>query len=163
MISASLTFPYDKLRERIVASFNADQRASGGQQELQIDAMTGRGLSGVRMTGVTLLGAPAEPGKPPSRLVVDAATIHFSLLSMLVGNSDVDFDLDLFGGEAREKWARRARRSRSISPSIRSISAKWGLSFSCSVFQSTGDSPAACIWSCRTEGLRRERETSLST
>jgi len=109
MIFASLSFPYDKLRERIVASFNADQRASGGQQELQIDAMTGRGLSGVRMTGVTLLGAPAEPGKPPSRLVVDAATIHFSWLSMLVGSSDVDFDLDVFGGEARGEYGAQSK------------------------------------------------------
>jgi type II secretion system protein N len=108
-IFACLTFPYDKLKQRIVASFNADQLASGGQQELQIDAMTGRGLSGVRMSGIALLGAPSEPGKPPTRLAVDGMTIHFSLLSMLVGSSDIDFDADVWGGGARGEYATQGK------------------------------------------------------
>jgi type II secretion system protein N len=103
-IFAPLTFPYDKLKERIVTSFNADQRATGGQQELQIDSINGRWLSGVRMSNIALLSAPTEPGSPPTRLVVDGATVHFSILSMLLGSSDVDFDVDLFGGDAQGEY-----------------------------------------------------------
>ncbi|HXX67788.1 MAG TPA: type II secretion system protein GspN [Polyangiaceae bacterium] len=106
---ASFTFPYDKLRDRLVASFAADQRASGGHQELQIDALSGYGLTGVRMTGVTLLSAPAEPGKPPARLVVDEATVRYGLLSLLFGGADVDFDVMAFGGEARGEYGSRGK------------------------------------------------------
>jgi type II secretion system protein N len=97
-IFASLTFPYDRLRDRIVAGFNADQRASGGQSELQIDGMGGYWLSGVRMTGVTLLTAASEVGKPPTRLAIDRATVRYALLPLLVGGRDLGFAVDAFGG-----------------------------------------------------------------
>lgn len=103
-IFASFTFPYDKLKERIVASFAADQRASGGHQELLIDSLAGSGLSGVRMTGVTLLSASAEPGKPPEKLVIDEATVHYGLLSMLFGATDIDFDVTAFGGSVHGEY-----------------------------------------------------------
>ena len=41
VVFASLTFPYDALRARIVASYNAGQRDTGGLRELQIDSMSG--------------------------------------------------------------------------------------------------------------------------
>jgi type II secretion system protein N len=97
-VFASLTFPYDKLKERIVCSFNDEQRAAGGQLELQVDSLSGYWLSGVRMTGVQLLTASSEPGKPPSRLAVDEATVRYALFGTLIGNSDIDFSADVFGG-----------------------------------------------------------------
>jgi type II secretion system protein N len=95
-----VTFPYDRLRERIVASFNAGQVAGPGQQELQVEDMSGYWLSGVRMKGVKLLTAQPEPGKPPSALEIEEATARYSLLPMLVGNSSLGFDVLAFGGEA---------------------------------------------------------------
>jgi type II secretion system protein N len=99
-VFASITFPYDRLRERIVAGFNADQRASGGQSELQIESMGGYWLTGVRMTGVTLLSAPTEPGKPPARLSIEHATARYAILPLLVGIHDLGFDVGAFGGDA---------------------------------------------------------------
>jgi type II secretion system protein N len=100
-VFAALTFPYDKLRQRVVATFNADQRTTNGQQELQIDEMSGYWLTGVRVRGVRLLTAsPLEPNKPPSKIEIDEATVRYSILSALVGNSSVSFDLYAFGGEA---------------------------------------------------------------
>jgi type II secretion system protein N len=95
-----LTFPYDKLKERIVSTFNADQRASNGQQELQIDEMHGYWLSGVRMKGVRLLTLPTEPGKPPSKLQIDEASVRYGILPALIGHSDIGFHVYAFGGEA---------------------------------------------------------------
>lgn len=103
-VFSSLTFPFDKLKERMVTSFAADQRASGGHQELQIDSMSGYGLSGVRMTGVTLLSGSTEPDKPPSKLVIDDATVHYGLFSMLFGGTDIDFSVRAFGGEAHGEY-----------------------------------------------------------
>ena len=61
-VFATLTFPYGKLREHVVTSFNANERASGSLQELQIDDMSGYWLSGIRMAGISLLTGSPEPG-----------------------------------------------------------------------------------------------------
>lgn len=98
-VFASITFPYGKLKERLVAGFNAQQRDSNGKEELQIDDMSGYWLSGVRVKGLRLLTASAEPGKPPSRIQVDEATARYALLPPLLGGSDVSFDAYAFGGE----------------------------------------------------------------
>jgi type II secretion system protein N len=95
-----LTFPYDKLKERIVAGFNADQRAANGQQELQVDEMHGYWLSGVRMKGVRLLTLPTEPGKPPSKVEIEEASARYGILSALIGHSNLGFHVNAFGGEA---------------------------------------------------------------
>jgi len=47
----SLVFPYDKLRDRIVFTFNAQQKATGAQQELAIDEMGWYWFTGVRAKG----------------------------------------------------------------------------------------------------------------
>jgi type II secretion system protein N len=98
-IFVPITFPYDKVKERVVNSFNADQRASGGQQELQIESLNGYWLTGVRMTGVTLLSAPSEAGKPPTKLAIENASVRYSVLPALIGQSDLGFDAEAFGGE----------------------------------------------------------------
>lgn len=99
-VFALLTFPYDKLKERVVATFNAQSRSPSAQEELQIDEMGGYWLSGVRARGVRLLSASTEPGKPPSKIQIDEATVRYSMLSALIGNTDVSFDVYAFGGEA---------------------------------------------------------------
>jgi type II secretion system protein N len=100
-VFAAVTFPYDKLRQRVVATFNAEQRSTNGQQELQIDDMGGYWLTGVRVHGVRLLTAsPLEPNKPPAKIEIDEATVRYSILSALIGNSSMSFDVFAFGGEA---------------------------------------------------------------
>ncbi|HLK37124.1 MAG TPA: type II secretion system protein GspN [Polyangiaceae bacterium] len=98
-VFASLTAPCGTLKERIVASFNEAQAASGGQWALQIDDLGSYWLSGIKAKGVRLLSAPTEPGKPPGRIELQRATVRYSLLPLLVGNSDLNFDVEGFDGE----------------------------------------------------------------
>lgn len=99
-IFAVMTFPYDKLKQRVVATFNARPRSPGSaQDELQIDEMSGYWLSGVRVKGLRLTTASSEPGASPSKIVLDEATVRYSILSALLGNADVSFDAFAFGGE----------------------------------------------------------------
>ena len=100
LVFSALTFPYDKLKERIVSTFNAEQKPGPSQQELEIDDLSGYWLSGARMKGVRLLSSPSEPGKAPGKIEIEEATVRFSLLSALIGNRDVNFDVFAFGGEA---------------------------------------------------------------
>lgn len=98
VIFLSWTFPYDKLKERIVAQFNAQQRTSAHPQELQIDELDSSFLTGVKAKGVRLISPPTEAGKAPSVISIDEARARISLLGLLVGNKDISFRVDAFDG-----------------------------------------------------------------
>lgn len=93
-----LTFPYDKLKERIVSQFNAQQRPGPGQQQLAIDEVGGWWLTGVRIKGVRLTTAPTEAGAAPSVLLLDEVRAKLGVLSAIVGHTDMSFRIDAFGG-----------------------------------------------------------------
>jgi type II secretion system protein N len=120
LVFLSLTFPYDRLKERLVASFNAEQRAGAGQQELQIDEMSGYWLSGIRTKGVRLLSLPTEPGKPVSKLEIDEATARYSILSGIFGGSDLSFHVYAFGGEVYGSYSTQGK-DRSIDLTLDSV------------------------------------------
>jgi len=94
-----LVFPYDKIKERIVSSFNAQQRPGPGQQQMSIDEVSGWWLTGVRIKGVRIVSAPSEPGGNPSEIKVDEARAKIGVLSAIVGHTDLTFHVDAFGGE----------------------------------------------------------------
>ncbi|HZU84964.1 MAG TPA: type II secretion system protein GspN [Polyangiaceae bacterium] len=120
LVFASLTFPYRKLKEHVVASFNAQQIASGGQQELQIDDMGGYWLSGVRMKGVRLVTASTDPGQPPQKIEIDEATVRYGLLSAMFGGSEMSFDVFAFGGEASGEYESHGK-DRSVDVTLESV------------------------------------------
>lgn len=109
MVFAALTFPYAKLKERVTASFNAQQRAEGGDQELQIDEMSGYWLSGARVKGVRLLTASSDPSQPPQKIEIDEATFRYGILSSLFGGNTVSFDALAFGGELSGSYETRGK------------------------------------------------------
>lgn len=105
VIFLSWTFPYEKLKERIVAQFNAQQRSSAQPQELQIDELDSSFFTGVKAKGIRLISAAADPTKAPSVISVDTARARISLLGLLVGNKDVSFDIDAFDGVIKGTFA----------------------------------------------------------
>ncbi len=94
-----LVFPYEKVRERIVASFNSQQHPGPGQQQLSIDEVGGWWLTGVRIKGIRIVSAPSEPGGAPSEMKIDEARAKIGVLSAMIGHTDVSFHIDAFGGE----------------------------------------------------------------
>ncbi len=105
VIFLSWTFPYEKLRDRIVTQFNAQQRTSSHPQELQIDELDSSFLTGVKAKGVRIISPPTEAGKAPSVISIDEARARISLLSLLVGNKDVSFRVDAFDGTIKGNFA----------------------------------------------------------
>lgn len=94
----SWTFPYDKLRDRVVAQFNAQQKNASSPTELQIEELDSSWLTGIKAKGVRLLSPSPEAGKPPLEIKIDEATARVSLLGLLVGNKDVSFKVSAFDG-----------------------------------------------------------------
>lgn len=99
VVFLSWTFPYEKLRDRIVAQFNAQQRNTSHPQELQIDELDSSFLTGVKAKGIRLISPATEPGKSPSILSVDEARARISVLPLLFGNKNVSFTVDAFDGK----------------------------------------------------------------
>ncbi len=120
------TFPFDQLRDRIIAEFDKQQakvkRRPGEQpMKLQIDELDGYWVTGVELTGVRLIippeaelpGAKSKGGfggftgggdkkedEPPkaTELLIDHVTARVQLLSLLTGDVKIDFDAEAFGG-----------------------------------------------------------------
>lgn len=94
-----VTFPYETLKSRILAEYNASQT----DKRLEIDDLSGNGLFGVeaeglRLTEIVQLDADGKASRPQS-LAVDEANVGISGLSYLFGSLVVDFDAKVGGGE----------------------------------------------------------------
>ncbi|MFO0759907.1 MAG: type II secretion system protein GspN [Byssovorax sp.] len=114
-----LTFPADKLKDRIIAEF--DRTAKPGQR-LEIDRLSTYWLSGVALSGVKITLPPDEPSPPPfggtgydgdpikptpaaapkdSVITIDEAHARVRLLPLLLGRVRVDFWASVLGGEIK--------------------------------------------------------------
>ena len=108
-VFCAVTFPYDTLKDRLVSTFNAQQRPGPGQQELQIDELTSNWITGVKAKGVRLLSLPTEAGKPPVVTSIDEAKMRISILPLIIGHRDVSFHLDAFAGEIDGSFAEHGK------------------------------------------------------
>ncbi len=98
-IFVRLTFPYETLRQRLLAEYNTQQ----SDKFLQIEHLSGSGLFGVEAEGVRLVEvfstlADAEAG-PPKMLAVESANVGIGAISYLLGQIAVDFSANVGGGE----------------------------------------------------------------
>ncbi len=102
LVFAYLTFPYNRLGDRIVQEFNSKQ-AGPKPMRLKLGDMSSYWLNGVEAENITLT-SPAEPdeqGKPgkPKVMKIDSAHASVSLLRLLFGSVRLSFGADAFGGE----------------------------------------------------------------
>lgn len=98
-----LTFPYDRLKDRLVRDFNARQTGPDPMR-LEIDEIDSYWLSGIEAEGVRLLSKDeAGAGKSKKTKVTGIDHVHarLSILSLLVGRRSVSFGADAFGGSVQ--------------------------------------------------------------
>jgi len=96
-----LTFPYDRLRDRLVHDFNARQTEADAMH-LEVDSVSSYWLSGVEAEGMRLI-SPPPPGATgkaakPKITSIEQAHARLSILSLLVGKRVVNFGAKAFGG-----------------------------------------------------------------
>lgn len=119
------TFPYDRLKDRLVAEFNARQPAGTGTR-IEIENMSGYWLHGIEAEGVKLVAPPPPPGedgKPKEARVMKIEQIHvsISLLRLLVGTKHIKFGGDVFGGKV-DGFTSDADDSRTINVELDGVS-----------------------------------------
>jgi type II secretion system protein N len=118
-----LTFPYDRLRDRVVGELNAKPLAPGMQ--VKIDSVDSYWFSGIEAEGVQLLSPAAAPpadGKPaqPKAVTLDSMHARVSLLRLLIGTVHISFGADAFGGEV-SGFTSDADNSRTIEAELDSV------------------------------------------
>jgi len=95
------TFPYDRVRDRLVHDFNARQ-TEPDPMRLEVEKISSYWLSGVEAEGMRLISPPpiGATGKAakPKVTSIEQAHARLSLLSLLVGKRVVSFGANAFGG-----------------------------------------------------------------
>ena len=119
LLFARLTFPYDRVKHRILAEFHARQTGPNPKQ-LEIDDMSGYWLFGVEAEGVRLITPPppaksseepAEAKPKPRVLSIDALHGSVSLLRLVFGTTAVDFGLEIGEGGLEGRFVRSSDES----------------------------------------------------
>ena len=103
LVFAYLTFPYDRLKTRIVSEFNARQTGPNPAR-LELDDLGSYWFSGIEAEGVRLV-TPAPPpsdaskkAEKPKVMSIDEAHVRVSILNLLIGRRVMTFGADAFGG-----------------------------------------------------------------
>lgn len=119
VLFARLTFPYDRVKNRILAEFHARQTGPNPNQ-LEIDDVSGRWLFGVEAEGVRLTTPPppakagddATESKPKPRVLsIDALYGSVSILRLVFGTTAVDFGLEIGEGGLEGNFVRSSESS----------------------------------------------------
>ena len=109
IVFAYVTFPYERLRDRIVQEFNARQTGPDAMR-LEIDDLDAYWLSGVEAEGIRLIpsvkpqpagaleSGEAQAPVKPRVMNVDSARVRVGLLGLLFGSTRLNFGADAFGG-----------------------------------------------------------------
>lgn len=115
-LGAYWTFPYDHVRDYVVQEVERD-----GTTQLEIASLEPSWLTGVDLEGVRLSSVPDEPDAPPAELVLQEASARVSLLSLIAGETSVDFDTTIEGGGTIEGSYSASEESTHVEAHIASV------------------------------------------
>lgn len=88
------TFPYDRLRDRLVQSLQG-----GPDLDVAIGAIEPTWTGGIVLRDVTVRPKSDDGAEPGATLKISQARVGFGLWAALTGSIDVDFTAQLLGGE----------------------------------------------------------------
>jgi type II secretion system protein N len=123
-IFAYLTFPYERLKERILVEFDAPKPGKpSSAQHLEIDSIGPYWLSGLSAKGVRIISprAPGPEGElPPSKLAIDEAHVRVSLFQLLIGRLTIWFGGKAYGGTI-DGWTRTNSEGRVLELALENV------------------------------------------
>lgn len=123
LIFAYLTFPYERLKERLLVEFETPKAGKGSAQHLEIDAIGPYWLSGVSLKGIRVI-TPRSPGAEgdlaPSKLSIDEAHVRVSMFQLLIGRITLWFGGKAFGGTI-DGWTRTNSDGRVLEVAVENV------------------------------------------
>lgn len=98
-----ITFPYDRLKETIIAAAEAPSPAPGATQQptmrLRIGSLGPTLLPGISARDVSVTFLPERPTDQPVTMQLDRVSVHVGLLSLLFGTVNASANIRGLGGE----------------------------------------------------------------
>lgn len=111
---AYLTFPYDRARAFFLTQFNQETLPGGrvkpSDVQLKIAELDPYWFTGAKLTGVELVKQATQPDDQPMVISADYVTVRPSILSLLVGDLDVFFDVGMGPGEINGNYKKEEDR-----------------------------------------------------
>lgn len=98
------TFPYDRLKEAIIAAAEAPRVSPSGRSvpatsTIDIQDLGPTFLPGLEFRGVTVTSIPERPTDRETRMELDKVRVRVSLLGLLTRYANVSFSVEGLGGE----------------------------------------------------------------
>lgn len=98
------TFPYDRLKEAIIAAAEAPRVTATGRtvpatSTLDIQDLGPTFLPGLEFRGVTVTSIPERPTERETRMELDRVRVRISLFGLLTQHANVSFRVEGLGGE----------------------------------------------------------------
>lgn len=116
------TFPYGRLKDRLLAEFEAQRQSSPSAQRVEIQSLGPYWFSGVALKGLSLVTPRTGNAEGPatSKLTFDQAHVRVSLLPLLIGRVTLTFGAKAFDGSI-DGWTRSSSDGRRIEASLDDI------------------------------------------
>ncbi len=128
VVFVRLTFPYERIKERVISAFVASQKTPG--KRLEIDELSGYGIFGIEAEGVRLITDPpagagvVEPasteagdkegkasGPKPKVLAFESVRVSVAALRRLFGTWVISYSADVGGGEIEGTFFQNSERA----------------------------------------------------
>lgn len=116
VVGAYFTFPYDHVRDFIV-----QEAERGGSLQLEITSLEPDWVTGVEAEGVRVATVSDDADGPPPELLIRRANARIGLLSLLGGDTDIDYALELDGGGTLEGNYAKSEESLHIEADIQRV------------------------------------------
>lgn len=99
VIAAYFTFPYDKVRDLLVARVATSGAPGSPGMKLTIGTLGPHWLTGVTLESVVLERPSNVTDEPPSRIEFDELTVSVAPIALLLGRTEVAFSAEIGDGE----------------------------------------------------------------
>ncbi len=111
-LATYVTFPYDRLKERLIAEYHASQKpGKGSGARLEIDSLAPSWFTGVEVRGLRLVypaddkskadkpdDAKADDAKPELTVSIERVSARLKLLPLLLLRARISLEVEAFGG-----------------------------------------------------------------
>src|SRR6185436_1771623 len=112
---AYFTFPYERLRERLLVELDAQRQGNPNAQRFEIASLGPYWFSGISLKGLSIVTPKTgvDAASPPSKMTFDKAHVRVSILPLLIGRVTINFGAKAFDGSI-DGWTRANSEGRHI-------------------------------------------------
>lgn len=118
VVTVYMAFPVERLKPMIERELS-----QGGRYQVTIGSLSPAFLAGITVKDLVLISPPERPKDKPDRLVIEEATVRYSVWGLIFGRSKITFSAKAFGGTIEGSTEKR-KKVRYITLDVKSMDFK---------------------------------------